>query len=137
MRTMKHGWLALAMTLLVVACASVKDNELLEMQYAWSLAIRWGDFEGAWNLVDPEYREANPMTTAEFERYERISISRYHEIGSQALPDGSVVRQIELGVINENTMTVRSTRYVERWRYDEEAGRWWQTSGLPDLWQGE
>ena len=31
-----------------------KGSALDESQYAWSAAIRWGDFEGAWNLVDPE-----------------------------------------------------------------------------------
>lgn len=137
MRSMKHWWLALAMALLACACASIKDNKLHEVQYAWSAAIRWGDFEGAWNLVDPDYRKAHPVTAVEFERYKHIRISGYHELGSQTLADGTVVREIELGVINKHTMTERSTRYTEQWHYDEEAKTWWQMGGLPDLWQGE
>src|SRR3546814_5911406 len=60
MRILKHCWLAVAVVLLATGCASLgsKDDKLHEAQYAWSAAIRWGDFEGAWNLVEPEYRKA-------------------------------------------------------------------------------
>ena len=34
-----------------------RNSELDKVQYAYSAAIRWGDFEGAWNLVDPEYKK--------------------------------------------------------------------------------
>ncbi|MFC3716334.1 hypothetical protein ACFONC_09225 [Luteimonas soli] len=139
MRMMKHCWLAMAVVLLAAGCASMgsKDDKLREAQYAWSAAIRWGDFEGAWNLVEPEYRKAHPMTPVEFERYKHVGISRYHDLGEQALAGGDVAREIDLGVINKHTMTERGMRYTERWHYDEEAKTWWQMSGLPDLWQGE
>jgi len=138
MRMLKHGWLAVALVLLAAGCASTgKGDKLHEAQYAWSAAIRWGDFEGAWNLVDPEYRKAHPMTPVEFERYQHVGISRYHDLGEQVLPEGDVVREIDLGVINKHTMTERGMRYTEHWHYDEEAKAWWQMSGLPDLWQGE
>src|SRR3546814_51282 len=139
MRMMKHCWLAMAVVLLAAGCASMgsKDDKLHEAQYAWSAAIRWGDFEGAWNLVEPEYRKANPMTPVEFERYKHVGISRYHDMGEQVLADGDVAREIDLGVINKHTMTERGMRYTERWHYDEEAKAWWQMSGLPDLWAGE
>src|SRR3546814_7427819 len=67
MRILKHCWLAVAVVLLATGCASLgsKDDKLHEAQYAWSAAIRWGDFEGAWNLVEPEYRKANPMRSEE------------------------------------------------------------------------
>ncbi len=138
MRAMKHTWLAIALVVLASACATTgKGNKLDETQYAWSAAIRWGDFEGAWNLVDPAYRAAHPMTEVQFERYKHINISRYHDLGSKTLAEDSVVREVELGVINKHTMTERSMRYTERWHFDPEAKTWWQTSGLPDLWQGE
>ncbi|MGH8032738.1 MAG: hypothetical protein ACREO8_10330 [Luteimonas sp.] len=119
-------------------CASAgKGDKLHEAQYAYSAAIRWGDFEGAWNLVDPKYREAHPLTEMQFERYKQIQISKYNDIGSQTLADGIVVRQIQIGVVNRNNMTERGTRYLERWRFDAEAGAWWLDGPLPDLWQGE
>ena len=111
-----------------------KGTALDEIQYAYSAAIRWGDFEGAWNLVDPKVREARPLTDIDFSRYKQVQISGYREQGGTVRPDGEVVRDIEIGVINRNTLAERTVRYRERWRYDEAAKTWWLTSGLPDLW---
>lgn len=130
-------FLALLASLLVLAgCASTPNraDALREAQYAWSAAIRWGDFEGAWTLVDPDYRAAHPMTALEFSRYEQVRISGYHESGAQVSGD-TASRQVELGVVNSNTQVQRQARYLEQWRYDPEAERWWVSSGLPDLWQ--
>ncbi len=38
-------------------------------------------------------------------------------------------------MINQNTQAERTVMVVERWRWDPEAKRWWQTAGLPDLWK--
>lgn len=111
-----------------------KGSALDETQYAYSAAIRWGDFEGAYNLVDPKVREEHPLTDVDFSRYKQVQISGYRDLGGSPLASGEVVREIEIGVINRNTLAERTVRYRERWRYDEEAKTWWLTSGLPDLW---
>ena len=111
-----------------------KGSALEEIQYAYSAAIRWGDFEGAWNLVDPKARAEHPLTDIDFSRYKQVQISGYRDLGGTVTPEGVVMREIEIGVINRNTLTERSVRYRERWRYDEAAQTWWLVSGLPDLW---
>ena len=114
-----------------------KGSALDETQYAYSAAIRWGDFEGAYNLVDPKVREEHPLTDVDFSRYKQVQISGYRDLGGSPLASGEVTREIEIGVINRNTLTERTVRYRERWRYDETAKTWWLLSGLPDLWQGD
>ena len=135
----------LALRCVLIACLAMlagcpksasKGTALDEIQYTWSAAIRWGDFEGAWGLVDPKVREAHPMTDLDFSRFKQVQISTYRDTRSSVL-GGEVVRDIEIGVINRNTLAERSVRYRERWRYDEAAKTWWLTSGMPDLWQGE
>ncbi|HOC10939.1 MULTISPECIES: hypothetical protein [Thermomonas] len=135
----------LALRCVLIACLAMlagcpksasKGTALDEIQYTWSAAIRWGDFEGAWGLVDPKVREAHPMTDLDFSRFKQVQISTYRDTGS-SIVGGDVVRDIEIGVINRNTLAERSVRYRERWRYDEAAKTWWLTSGMPDLWQGE
>ena len=111
-----------------------KGTALEQLQYDYSAAIRWGDFEGAWQLVDPEQRKRQPLTDIDFSRYKQVQISGYRDQGGSMTPDGEVMRDIEIGVINRNTLAERSVRYRERWRYDPEAKTWWLTSGLPDLW---
>ena len=132
-------WLLVAVLgALLAGCATNQRQKsaLDEAQYAWSAAIRWGDFEGAWNLLDPEYRDAHPLTDFELSRYKQIQVSGYRELGSQVQPD-SARRDIEVGVINRNTMAERSLRYTEEWRFDAASKTWWLTSGLPDFWAGD
>lgn len=120
--------------LLLAACASAgKGDKLQEAQYAWSAAIRWGDFEGAWSMVDPIYKAAHPLPADGFERYKQVQVSGYRDVSNRTLPDGTVERRIQMGVIDQNTMTQHDTRYTERWRYDPEARAWLNTSGLPEL----
>jgi len=123
---------------LLAGCASGgrKMTVLQEMQYAYSAAIRWGDFEGAWQVVDPEYREAHPMTELQFERYKQIQVSGYRDL-AERMGEGTAMREIQVGVINKNTMAERSIRYTESWRYDPGSKRWWITGGLPDFWAGQ
>ena len=129
---------ALLAATLLPGCASTGKGEALQRaQYAWSAAIRWGDFEGAWNLVEPDYREQHPLTDLELERYGQVQVSHYRELGTQPTTDGTVARDIDIGVINRHTMAERGMRYRESWRWDEEAGTWWITGGLPDFWRGE
>lgn len=130
--------LLLALCLLALAaCASSSPaaNALDTAQYAWSGAIRWGDFAGAGNLVDPQVRAAKATTDLEMNRYEQVQVSSYRAVGaSRDIEAGTAVRDVEIGVINRHTMAERTVKYSERWRWDDAAGTWWNTSGLPDLW---
>jgi len=127
-----------ALLLCLAGCATSpgKGDALQEAQYAWSAAIRWGDFEGAWNMVDPKVREAHPLTELEFARYKQVQISEYRELGTQN-GDGTSVREVQIGVVGRTSLAERQVRYTETWRYDPVAKAWWITSGLPDLWPAQ
>ena len=133
-----RGMPLLAMLLALAGCATTIDrgNALREAQYAWSAAIRWGDFEGAWNLVDPTLRAAHPMTELELARYKQVQISGYNDLGERA-GEADAEREVLIHVVNRNTLVERQTRYSERWRYDPDTRAWWNTSGLPDLWPAD
>jgi hypothetical protein len=133
----RMGWAFVAM-LLLAGCASTGDQKsaLERAQYDWSAAIRWGDFEGAWNLVDPAYREAHPLGDLQLERYRHVQVSRYRDLASSP-GESEALREIEISVINRHTMAERTLRYTERWRYDAGRKTWWITGGLPDFWSGE
>ena len=118
------------------ALAARKHGDLDRNQYAFSAAIRWGDFEGAWTMVDPKVREAKPMTEVDFSRYEQIQVTSYRELASMSGANGTVLHEIQIEVINRNTLSQRRVRFTEVWRYDAEAKTWW-VAGLPDFWQGK
>ncbi|MGY0557630.1 MULTISPECIES: hypothetical protein [unclassified Lysobacter] len=137
-RLLVLGALLGLLTLGGCASGSPAASALDSAQYAWSGAIRWGDFGGARNLVDPEVRAENAMTELEMKRYEQIQVSSYRDVGStRNLEAGTAMRNIQIGVINRHTMTQRTVNYREQWRYDEAVKGWWLTSDLPDLWAGE
>ena len=130
----------LLVAVLLGACATTggsKSDKLYEAQNAYSGAVRWGDFEGAWGLVEPAYREAHPMTELQLSRYGQIQVSGYRDIGSSVFDDGTAVRDIQIGVVNRHTLAERTVRYRERWHWDETQKRWWLQAGLPDFWEGE
>jgi len=111
--------------------------QLTKLQSAYAAAIRWGEFEQAWELVDPAYRLAHPVTELAFERYRQIQVSGYSDRTTSLADNGDVVRNIELRVINRHTMAERTVRYREQWRWDPVTKRWWLAVGLPDLWDGQ
>lgn len=128
--------LVLLLSMSGMAMASKKRATLEKNQYAYSAAIRWGDFEGAWSLVDPKIREEKPMSAADFSRYEQIQVTGYRDLGAMPGPDpGTQLREIQIEVVNRNTLTQRRVRYTEIWRYDAKAKAWW-IAGLPDFWDG-
>jgi hypothetical protein len=116
--------------------AARKRGDLDRNQYAFSAAIRWGDFEGAWMMVDPKIRKEKPMTDVDFSRYEQIQVTGYRDLASMPGPDGTLLREIQIEVVNRNTLSQRRVRFTEAWRYDAQAKTWW-ISGLPDFWQGK
>lgn len=139
-------WLTITLLLASLLLASLpaqalgkrkQGQQLEQMQSALAAAIRWGEFEEAWELVDPRYRQAHPMTDLTLARYQQVQVSGYADRTSSVADDGSVLRNIDLRVINKHTMAERTVRYRELWRWDPEARRWWLAGGLPDLWDGE
>ncbi|HJS35567.1 MAG TPA: hypothetical protein VJ766_08755 [Pseudoxanthomonas sp.] len=141
MRVIRKMLLAAGLLMLVLAPAAAQSRlqrgKLQQMQDTYAASIRWGDFENAWQAVDPAYKLEHPMTELEFERYQQVQISGYRDVSTHAGPDGTVERAVELRVINKHTMAERTLRYRERWRWDPEMKRWWLVVGLPDLWDGE
>ncbi|TDK30942.1 hypothetical protein [Luteimonas terrae] len=131
-------WCLLTLVMLLPGCASTgKQASALERaQYAWSGAVRWNDFQTAWQLVDPDYRAAHPASDLDFARYEQVQVTSYRETGGQAGPEDAT-RQVQIGVVNRHTMAERTVRYTERWRWDAAAGTWWIVDGLPDFWAGQ
>jgi hypothetical protein len=135
--------LALSAVLLLAAAPAEaagkrrQASQLEKLQDSYAASIRWGDFEDAWQLVDPGYRDAHPMSDLAFERFQQIQISGYSDRNTTTTPEGDVVRNVELRVINKHTMAERTLRYREQWRWDPAAKRWWLVVGLPDLWDGE
>ncbi|HEY0333604.1 MAG TPA: hypothetical protein VGC74_07830 [Stenotrophomonas sp.] len=134
--------LAAALLLLLTAGAAMATSRsqaraLTDTQALYAAAVRWNDFDGAGEMVDPAYRLAHPQTDLERARYEQVQISGYRELRANSSVEGEVEREVEFRVVNRNTQAERIVRARETWHWDPEAKHWWLASGLPDLWKGE
>ncbi|MGH8049286.1 MAG: hypothetical protein ACREPB_01350 [Arenimonas sp.] len=110
-----------------------KSKQLEVSMFKYASAIRWSEFELALSYIEPAYREKNPLSDLDVERYKQIQITGYTSKSQDYLPDGGVEQAIEIRLINRNTLAERIITDVQVWRWDEKAKRWWLTTGLPDI----
>jgi hypothetical protein len=111
--------------------AQAKQFEVVQAKYA--AAIRWNEFEMAWGHVDPGFRKENPLSDLEKERFKQIQITGYEDKAQDFLPDGSIELNVEIRLVNRNTLVERIVMDTQVWRWDEKAKRWWLTTGLPSF----
>ena len=118
----------------VDAASKRAQAKLLEtVQFKYASAIRWSEFEMAWGHLDPIYRDKNPLSDLEKERFKQIQVTGYDKKTQDFLPDGSMEQSVEIRLINRNTQAERIVMDVQIWRWDEKAKRWWLTTGLPSF----
>ena len=121
--------------LLLAGCATDQRNQTLTATLnAYANTVRWGNLANAEQFVDPDVREAHPLTPLDLSRFKQLRIGDYDD-GQGPIADGeNKVRQVvSIGVINIHTQEERTITDHQSWRYDPQAKHWWLTSGLPDF----
>lgn len=132
--TAGFGLLALLLALLLGCAGQSKRDDLLEATLrAYGSHVRWGEIELAMAYIDPEELAKRPPSATELERFKQVRMAAYREISREATPDGRVQQVVEIEFVNVHTQGAGGTVDRQLWRYDEEAQRWWLTTGLPDL----
>jgi hypothetical protein len=126
-------WLAVAVALLIGACASMGEQRRLEQfertARAYDKAIRWSDFQAAYSLTRPD-----PTRPPDFARLKGIQITSYEAVGALPSGGGMEVRQaVAIEYMRINDMRVRRIMDEQVWVYSEAEKRWQLTTGLPDF----
>jgi hypothetical protein len=118
----------------LAGCASAtKTNPRDEMLYHYVSVIRWSEFEAALGFVDPKVLEVEPVSTFELERYKQFKVSGYEVKSARDVSENEYEQIVEIRLVNKNTQVEKIITDIQLWHWDEEAGRWWLASGLPDL----
>lgn len=120
---------------LLVGCGGVGSRQDLRdiTLSAYAGAIRWGHIDDALGMVEPDYARAHPMSALARARFDQVEFTGYQVKGTQMLSETELVRMVEIRLVNRHTLVERILQEREHWRWDEAAGRWWLTTGLPDL----
>ncbi|MGH8030234.1 MAG: hypothetical protein ACREO3_09895 [Arenimonas sp.] len=126
--------LACVLALLVACAASAGGTKRTDAMTEYAAAVRWNDFDKAWDFIDPAVRAEKPLSDLERERFRQIQVTAYDVRNRTITPDGLVLEQtVEIRLVNRNTQVERSLTDHQRWAYDPIAKIWWLTSGLPDF----
>ena len=119
------------------ACATEsmrsKQTVLDETLRSYAATIRWGEVAQAQAFIDPKVLQEHPPTALELERFRQVRISGYTEQPAVPTSENEVRQIVQIDLINVNTQSARSVIDRQVWRYDEQAKRWWLTTGLPDI----
>lgn len=120
---------------LLVACGGVGSRQDLRdiTLSAYAGAIRWGHIDDALGMVDPDYASEHPMSALARARFDQVEFTGYQVKGTQMLSETELVRMVEIRLVNRHTLVERTVQEREHWRWDEATGRWWLTTGLPDI----
>lgn len=129
--------LALALSLACGTSTAASKNRkaakaLVLALYEYSGAIRWGDFERAYDYVDPAVRTEHPLSAIDRARYKQVEMTHY-EVSRETKTETTDDRQVAISFVNRHTQSERSMSYHEHWRWDAEHKGWWLTTGLPDI----
>lgn len=125
----------LALVLLLAGCATDRRSTALTSTLnAYANAVRWDGFPSALQYVDPKWREEHPLSSLDQARYQQVRVGSYND-GEGPIPAGpDEIRQVvHIGLINKNTQVERTVIDRQTWTWDEDAKRWWLSSGLPDI----
>lgn len=128
--------LALLLAPLALAgCATKKHSrDLLQIAlYDYAGAIRWNNFAGAVDFLDPDVLTKKPLDPLALKRYEQIQVTGYTVQGGGAPSEATFEQAVEIRFINRHTQAENAILDRQRWRYDEEQRRWWLVTGLPDI----
>ncbi|TAM94085.1 MAG: hypothetical protein EPN40_12280 [Rhodanobacteraceae bacterium] len=121
--------------LLLAGCATLQNRNVLrdETLDAYAAALRWGDFQSAWNYVDPEVRAAHPLTPRQKALYDTVRVAEYETPGPSAAGPDTIRQTAQISLIVKSTQQVYNVLDHQTWRWDDKAKRWWLESGLPDI----
>ena len=132
---MRQTMLAGAALLLLAGCATVQNRNNLrdDTLEGYAAALRWGDFQSAWNFVDPAVRAVHPLTAQQKALYNTVRVAEYDASGPMADGPDTIEQTATIGLIVKSSQRVYSVVDRQTWHWDAKAKHWWLESGLPDI----
>ena len=132
---MRRLVIAGAALLLLAGCATLQNKNTLrdDTLDSYAAALRWGDFQGAWNYVDPAVRTAHPLTPQQKALYNTVRVAEYDAEGIVATDPDTIQQTAQISLIVKTSQRVYSVLDHQTWHWDSKAKHWWLESGLPDI----
>ncbi len=132
---MRRIVIAACVLLMLSGCATLQKKDQLrdDTLEGYAAALRWGDFQSAWNYVDPAVRAAHPLTAQQKALYNTVRAAEYDASGPRATGPDTIEQSATISLIVKSSQRVYSVLDHQTWRWDAAAKRWWLETGLPDI----
>ncbi|NCA69891.1 MAG: hypothetical protein EOM91_07245 [Sphingobacteriia bacterium] len=124
--------LLLVIQSMIGGCATIeRDRQMVALDMAtrgYQAALRWGDYERAFNQLQPSQREQKGLPPA----FANLRVVGYDLVQRPVMhADGSAVQTVVIDYVFEDTQIARRLTDRQTWHWDEVNRTWWLHSGLP------
>lgn len=120
----------LVATLLLSSCGSLTDSRKADRLEAtlshYGTALRWGYYQNAFSLRDPEQAQ-DPVPDMRGLRLTSYEVDRPAVMEDEA----TAVQMVRIEYVRESEQRVQVLFDAQRWRYDPQRETWWLVSPLP------
>lgn len=132
---MRRIVIAACVLLMLSGCATLQKKDQLrdDTLEGYAAALRWGDFQSAWNYVDPAVRAAHPLTAQQKALYNTVRVAEYDAEGIVATDPDTIQQTAQISLIVKTSQRVYNVIDHQTWHWDAKAKHWWLESGLPDI----
>ncbi|MDQ2972301.1 MAG: hypothetical protein ABIY40_02120 [Rhodanobacteraceae bacterium] len=128
---------SLSAALLLAGCASLqissKDKSRDDTLDGYAATLRWGDFAGAYQFVDPDVRAKHPLDAATKAKYNKVSVAGYDAQPPATTGENTIQQLVKISLIDKGSQSSYDIVDHQSWRWDPTVKRWWLESGLPDI----
>ena len=121
-----------ALLLLLAACSAMPHKKV-DMVGDFGNAVRWSDWDLAWQYIDPATRHSLVLPGEEQDRLRDIKVTGYVVRTSEPQEDGTLMQVVEIHYVDQATQRERAVRSRQIWRTDDGGEHWWLTTGLPEF----
>lgn len=131
---MTRRFALLAFAALLAACGNPRKSDLKLLEETldqYASTARWGAPEQLVAFIDPELLERRPVRDFDLERLRQLRIAGFRAEPPVVFAEGRARQVAQVDLVNVNTQQMRNAVEISEWRWDPEAERWWQVSGLP------
>jgi hypothetical protein len=120
--------LAMALSLMLTACSH--DYQLMkrdEQLNGYRSAIRWSLFKKSLN-----FHAHPPSPLPDWDALQNIKVTSYEPLSQDTQSDEKLMLQtVKIRYVYLDNVVEKTITDEQRWRYDDEKGRWLLETGLP------
>ena len=77
------------------------------MREEYGRAVRWSEWDLAWQFIDPTKRKSLVLPGEEQDRLKDVEVTAYNVSNSELQPDGTIKQLVEVHYIDKATQHIR------------------------------